>query len=114
MRCGKVLPAMSPMGQTRKWLRGVSVLLPTADIGTPTAQVRFVPLPDSMRTAASDRRRLVRRRYVARLRLQMEQPLGVTVRDLRAVALADRGAVQERGRGAQILKRVVCSEEDVV
>ena len=84
-----------------------------ADIVRSGRLVRFVPIPDSC-TAASDRRRLVRRRYVARPRLQMEQPLGVTVRDLRAVALADRGAVQERGRGAQILKRVVCSEEDVV
>ena len=34
------------IGQTRKCPRseGMSVLPPTADIGTPTAQVRFVPI----------------------------------------------------------------------
>ena len=39
---------MSVVGQNRKCLRrrGISVLPPTADIGTPTAQVGFVPDPD--------------------------------------------------------------------
>jgi hypothetical protein len=39
---------MSELGQNRKCLgrRGMSVLPPTADIGTPTAQVRFVPSPE--------------------------------------------------------------------
>jgi hypothetical protein len=39
-----------------------------------------------------------------RLRLQAKQPLGVTVSDLRAVAVANRGAPQERGlRSAAVL-----------
>src|SRR3954454_8315487 len=44
---------MSHVGQNRKCLRrrGISVLPPTADIGTPTAQVGFVPETEVKRRA---------------------------------------------------------------
>jgi hypothetical protein len=44
----KPVTPMSESGQNRKCLRrrGMSALPPTADIGTPTAQVRFVPIGD--------------------------------------------------------------------